>query len=289
MVVLLSMNIPLHWHTEPLLLISLLFAGWAYAVGAGPLRARIAPPGTPFPVGKAVMFYAGLVINYLAVGSPLDQFGEDYLFSVHMVQHLLIVYVTPPLLLLGVPWWMADAVLSRRWVKRLVTPFVHPAVCCLAFLLVFSMWHLPELYEAALRNRPIHILEHAMIFFTALQMWWLFISPSRVLPPCSYPARLLCAFFLTVGHMPILGLLSFSENPLYRTYELAPRIIDGFDAMQDQILGGAIMEGVAVLVSVGLVGWSLWGWMRDDERRAVKIERAAKIAATPSRPVTPQE
>jgi putative membrane protein len=276
------MNVPLHWHNEPLLLFSLLFLGWIYAVGTWPLRARLAPPGTPFPTGRAVAFYAGLVLNYLAVGSPLDQFGEDYLFSAHMVQHMLIVYVTPPLMLWGTPWWLADAVLARPWAKKIAAPLLHPAVCCMGFLVIFSLWHLPQLYEAALRSRPIHILEHATMFFTATQMWWMFLSPSRIFPACSYPVRILCAFLLTAGHMPLLGLLSFSTDPLYRTYELAPRIIPGFDAMQDQVLGGAIMESMAVLVSIGLLGTSLWGWMREDERRG-----AARAAAATGRPGVP--
>ena len=70
--------------------------------------------------------------------------------------------------------------------------------------------------------------------------------------------------------MPILGLLTFSDDPLYRTYELAPRIIPSLDAKQDQVLGGAIMEITAALVSVGLLGWSIGGWMRDDERRQTR-------------------
>jgi putative membrane protein len=265
-----GMVVPLHWHNEPLLLLCLLGAGWVYALGIGPFRSKIAPPGTPYPVGRAVAFYAGLIINYLAVGSPLDQFGEDYLFSVHMVQHLIIVYVTPPLMLWGLPWWLVDAALARPWVKRLARPFLHPAVCCMSFVLVFALWHLPELYESALRSRPIHILEHATIFFTALQMWWVFMGPSKVFPPCNYPVRILCAFVLTAAHMPILGLLTFSDDPLYRTYELAPRIIPSLDAKQDQVLGGAIMEMTAALVSVGLLGWSIGGWMRDDERRQTR-------------------
>jgi putative membrane protein len=276
------MAVPLHWHNEPFLLFCLLFAGWAYAVGAGPLRARLAPPGTPYPVGKAICFYSGLAIVYLAVGSPIDQFGEDFLFSVHMFQHLMLVYFAPPLLLLGTPWWLADAVLGRPWVRKLVTPLVHPAVCCFAFIVIFGLWHLPELYEAALRDRRIHILEHAMMFFPALGMWWLYVSPSRILPPCRHTLQILCAFVLTIGHMPILGLLVFSE-PLYRTYVLAPRLIPGFDVMQDQVLGAVEMEIVAVLVSTGLLIWSLWGWMRDEERDdlAARRSRAAKTDPAP--------
>jgi len=256
------MVVPLHWHNEPLLLLSLLLAGWAYAVGVGPLRARLAPPGTPYPRAKAAAFFAGIVLNYLAVGSPLDQFGEDYLFSVHMVQHLIIVYVTPPLLLWGLPWWLTDAVLARPWPKAVARCVLHPAACCVAFVVTFALWHLPELYEAALRSRPIHIIEHITIFFTALQMWWMFLGPSHVIPPCSYPVRMVCAFMLMAAHMPILGLLAFSDDPLYRTYELAPRLIPNFDAMDDQRTGAAIMEMNAALVSVGL----------DEGRRAPAVE-----------------
>jgi len=264
------MSVPLHWHNEPLLLLSLLLAAWGYAIGVGPLRPRFAPPGTPYPKGKAAAFFSGLILNYLAVGSPLDQFGEDYLFSVHMVQHLIIVYITPPLLLWGLPWWLADAVLARPGVKIIARRLLHPAVCCMAFVLTFALWHLPQLYEAALRNRSIHILEHVTIFFTAMQMWWMFIGPSRVIPACNYPVRMVCAFMLMIAHMPILGLLALSDDPLYRTYELAPRLFANFDAMDDQRVGASIMEMTAAAVSVGLVGWSLWGWMKEDDRRQAK-------------------
>ncbi len=271
------MVVPLHWHNEPLLLVLLLGAGWGYAVATGPLRARLAPPGTPYPAGRALCFYLGLAFNYLAVGSPLDQFGEDYLFCLHMVQHLIIIYLTPPLLLLGLPWWLTDRLLQRPGAARIARAVLHPAACCTAFVVIFGLWHLPELYEAALRNRGIHILEHATVFFTATQMWWMFLGPSRIIPPCRYPIRILASFMLMAAHMPILGLLALSENALYPTYDLAPRIIPNFSAMDDQVLGGTMMEMVAAAVSVGLLGWSIWGWMRDDERRnAARPLRKAK-------------
>jgi len=145
------------------------------------------------------------------------------------------------------------------------------------------MWHLPELYEYALRSRPIHILEHAMIFFTALQMWWLFLGPSKILPPASYPTRIVAAFLLMAAHMPILGLLAFSDDPLYITYRLAPRIVSNFSAMDDQRMGAAIMEMSAAIVSVALLGWGIWGWMRDDERKQTKVTalRNPPIGLTP--------
>jgi putative membrane protein len=104
----------------------------------------------------------------------------------------------------------------------------------------------------------------------------MFLGPSRLIPPCRYPIRILGAFMLMAAHMPILGLLALSENPLYPTYEYAPRIIPNFSAMDDQVLGGSMMEMVAALVSVGLLGWSIWGWMKDDDRRNAERVRRDK-------------
>ncbi len=97
----------LHWHTEPLLLITLLLVGWLYALGVGPLRERIAP-GTLFPRRQAILFYLGLIIVYLAVGSPLDQIGEQFLFCAHLPQHMLLIYFSPVLFIFGTPAWLID-------------------------------------------------------------------------------------------------------------------------------------------------------------------------------------
>src|SRR5580692_8977029 len=96
-----------HWHNEPFLTGGLILAGWLYAILAGPLRQALSP-GAPYPRGKAALFYSGLVLFYLAVGSPLDQVSERFLLSAHMVQHLLIMYPVAFLLLCGVPAWMMD-------------------------------------------------------------------------------------------------------------------------------------------------------------------------------------
>ena len=83
----------LHWHTEPLLLITLLGIGWLYALAVGPLRGFIAKQ-EDFPLLSCTLFYMGLTVTYLAVGSPLDQLGEQFLFSAHMVQHMLLIYAS---------------------------------------------------------------------------------------------------------------------------------------------------------------------------------------------------
>eukprot|EP01041_Mallomonas_annulata_P033543 gene33543-biopygen25809 len=92
-----------HWHNEPYLVGGLVLLGWLWAVLAGPLRARFAPTGEPFPRAQAWSFYTALVVFYLAVGSPLDQIGERFLFSAHMLQHQLLIYPAAIFFLLGLP------------------------------------------------------------------------------------------------------------------------------------------------------------------------------------------
>jgi len=125
----------LHWHTEPLLLITILGFGWLYALGVGPLRHRIAP-GESFPLGRCITFYAGLGLVYLTVGSPLDQIGEQFLFSAHMVQHMLLIYFAPVLFFFGVPPWLIDWLLAPPRVRRAMSVLTHPACGGLAFTFV---------------------------------------------------------------------------------------------------------------------------------------------------------
>src|SRR5690349_3014215 len=101
-----------HWHNEPWLIGGLVLIGWLWAILAGPWRQRLAP-GAPFPRGHAIRFYLALLVFYLAVGSPLDQIGERFLFSAHMLQHQLLIYPAAILFLLGLPTWMVDFALRR--------------------------------------------------------------------------------------------------------------------------------------------------------------------------------
>ena len=135
-----------------------------------PLRGRLAP-GTTFPARQAAYFYAALEIFYLAEGSPLHDLAEVYLFSAHMVQHLLLSYVVALLLLLGTPAWLLRPLLLNRTVKPLAQWLTHPIAAGFIFSLFFSVWHFPAVYEAALRSNLVHHGEHLLFIGTALLMW----------------------------------------------------------------------------------------------------------------------
>ena len=260
------MPIPLHWHTEPLLLISLIGAGWLYALATGPLRARFAPKGTHYPGARAVAFYTGLVSVYLTVGSPLDQLGEDFLFSAHMVQHMLLIYVAPPLVVTGMPPWLIDRALRPEPVCKAMRWLTRPVTAGVLFSLSYSIWHIPTLYEAALQDRTIHVLEHGFMFFPAILMWWPILSPSLRVPASSRGVCILYVFLLMVAQLPIFGFLTLSQNVWYPTYDFAPRLIPNFSALDDQVLGGIIMKVTNMLVSLIVAGVCFMQWYAMTEK-----------------------
>lgn len=254
----------LHWHTEPLLLISLLSIGWLYALGVGPLRPRIAFGQRTFPLGQSILFYLGLIITYLAVGSPLDQIGEQFLFSAHMLQHMLLIYVTPTLFIFGTPSWLIDYLLQPKAVQKTMRVLTHPACGGLLFTFVYTVWHVPALYEMALHDKRIHILEHWTMFGLGLLMLWPYLTLSKSVPRRSYGIRMLSIFLLMVGQLPVFAFLTFAGEAIYPTYAWAPRIID-LDALNDQILGGIIMKVVNMGFSLTILGISFYLWARSEE------------------------
>lgn len=255
-----------HWHNEPFLIGGLIFLGWLYAIGTGPLRAHLAPVGTPYPRGHAVLFYAALFIFYLAVGSPLDQMGERFLLSAHMLQHQLIVYPAAILFLRGLPDWLVGPVTARAPLRRLLGVFTHPIVCGIIYVVVMSCWHFPWAYDWALQNRAVHIAEHFSFFGAALFLWWPVSSPSREFPPASYAWQMLYFLGVTIGMTPVFAYITFSSDVLYPTYEFAPRLFDRLSPHEDQVLGGVMMKLVGMSVMMGAFVVAFYRWYQQTER-----------------------
>ena len=273
--------IPLHWHTEPTLLVSLLFFGWIYALFTGPLRNKIAAD-TVWPKRRVLLFLTGLLATYLTVGSPLDQLGEDFLFSAHMVQHILLIYLLPCLFYFGFPYWLLDALLNSDRNIKVIKILVNPVFAGFAFTITFTLWHLPALYVAALKSKAIHIFEHCTLFGTAILMWWSIISPSKAIPPHSYPVRMLYIFLLMVGQLPVFGYLTFSGEVLYSTYAFAPRLaFFNLTPLEDQIYGGVIMKITNMVVSLTVFGTSFYLWAKSSRDQIATKERKDPSAAKP--------
>jgi len=253
-----------HWHNEPLLVGTLVLAAWVYALVVGPWRFRLAP-GQAFPRAEAWRFYIGIVVFYLAVGSPLDQIGERYLFSAHMVQHMIIVYLAAPLVLTGLPVWWLDRVIDRPVLRPLVRWLSQPVVAAVVYALCLSLWHVPAAYDAALREKLIHVVQHLMFFGVAVVLWWPLVSPSRVAPRRPPGVQILYVIGMGGLQFPLVAFLNFSREALYPTYEFAPRLLD-LTPREDQVLGGTIMGIGGMFITLGLISWSFYCWHRQSER-----------------------
>ena len=258
-----------HWHNEPYLVGGLVFLGWLWAVLAGPWRARLAP-GDPFPRAQAWKFYTSLIIFYLAVGSPLDQIGERFLFSAHMFQHQLLVYPAAIFFLLGLTPWMVDPLLGRPSLRRVLRILTHPLSCAVIYTLVISLWHAPYAYDLALQNKLIHVAEHVMFFAAALFYWWPMLSPSRAMPALGYGGQMLYFFSVLILMTPVFAYITFSEDTLYPTYEYAPRLFAGFSAADDQLLAGVGMKIVGMAVAGSAFAVAFFRWYQAGERAEKK-------------------
>ena len=287
-----------HWHNEPFLVGGLIFLGWLYAILTGPLRAKLTAgrfqqaaslsglPASPEPVERApssrlqaplpyprhhaVKFYAALVIFYLAVGSPLDQVGERYLLSAHMLQHQLIIYPAAVLFLLGLPDWLVRPVTGQPALQGLLRLLTHPLVCGTIYTVVYSGWHLPFLYDWALQNRVVHIAEHFMMFGAALIYWWPLLSPSKEFPRASEAVQMLYLVAVIIGMTPIFAYIMFSSDVLYPTYEYAPRIVlfgTSMSAASDQLLAGAMMKLIGMSVAMTAFLVTFYRWYQADAKK----------------------
>lgn len=255
-----------HWHNEPFLVGGLIFLGWLYTVFTGPLRGRFSG-ASEFPRAHALRFYAALLIFYLAVGSPLDQVGERFLLSAHMVQHQLLIYASAVLFLLGIPSWLIAPITDgdrQAWLFRFL---FNPIVCAIVYSTILSGWHAPALYDWALRDKNVHVIEHLMFFGAALFYWWPILSPSRRYAPAGYGTQMIYLIAVTIAMTPVFAFIAFSDNVLYPTYEYAPRLVAQLSPTEDQLFGAVIMKGGSLTVTFIALVAAFYRWYQSTERR----------------------
>ena len=258
------------WHGHPSVVIGLVVLTGAYLAGVGPLRRRygLAPR---VPKGQVTTFLVAVLVLYIAVLSPLHELGDEYLFSAHMVQHLLLTLVVPPLLLLSTPGWLLRPALAFPRVMGVARVVTLPVVAFFLFNTVFAVWHVPALYELALRERGIHILEHLMFLTAGVVMWWPILSPLLELPRASYLVQMVYLFLQPTVPAIIGAMIAFSDGVIYRWYAEAPRVW-GISAHTDQQVGGLIMwvpGGLAFLLTLTVV-FLVWASQEESEAQRQK-------------------
>jgi len=257
---------PLAWSFEPWVVICLAASAALYAVGVVRLW-RHAGAGRGVRVARVVAFVAGWLLLVAALVSPLDALGS-YLFSAHMVQHELLMVAAAPLLVLGHPlaaWAWAFPPATRRalgqffhrpgW-RRPWLALTGPLAGWLLHAVALWAWHVPSLFDAALRSEGVHALQHTAFLGTALVFWWTVLGAGTR----REQGIALVSLFTTMVHTGALGaLLTLAPVAFYEPYATtAPAF--GYTPLEDQQLGGLVMWVPAgfVYVLVGLVLAARW-------------------------------
>jgi cytochrome c oxidase assembly factor CtaG len=255
----------MEWNWQPSIVIGLALLVVAYLGAAGVFRDRF-PESRPVPRAQLASFLAGAFTLLFALVSPLDEISDHYLFSAHMVQHLLLTLVAPPLLLMGTPGWILRPLLRYRAVYRACRILTMPILAFALFNLNFLIWHVPFLYEATLENENIHIVEHLLFISTAILNWWPILSSLAEWPRLPYPAQILYLFLDAVPSTVLGAILVFAPEVLYPTYKAAPPIF-GISALDDQVMSGLIMAmpgGMVYLIALSII---FFVWLGREDRR----------------------
>ncbi len=205
-----------------------------------------------------IYFSLGLITLWVALETPIDTISDHYLDSVHMVQHVLLGFVAPPLMLLGLSPDMAG-VLSRIPFVRAITEPIAAQVIAAAVMIA---WHLPALYDATLHSESLHVVEHLMFIAAGLVLYWpiLEATSAQARWGLSPPFMLLYMLVATLPQDGIALVLLFSREPFYEFYVHAPRLVASLTPVIDQTLAGAALMvlGKATFTIAGLAVFFRW-------------------------------
>ena len=251
------------WHIHPSIALGVLLLAGAYLAGAGPLRQRYGWAERP-DLRRGLTFGLGLLLLFLALQSPLHDLGDEYLFSAHMTQHMLLILVVAPLFLLGTPGWLLRPMLRHRPVIAAARYLTRPVTAIVLFNLTLLLWHLPGPYESALEFRGVHVVEHLLFLGTSLLMWWPVLSPVGELPRLFPPAQMLYLFVQSLLPAVLGAFITFTTDQLYPFYAEAPRVYN-ISPLTDQQLGGLIMKIPGTLVFWGAITVIFFSWANREQ------------------------
>jgi cytochrome c oxidase assembly factor CtaG len=253
-----------HIHADVVLLCATLLAAYFYTINV--LRPRLSDAGRVRNT-QVVLYCLGVLAIYVATGTPIHDLSEQYLLSMHMVQHLMLTLVAPPLLIAGMPGWLWQAMLSGRWVLPVARVLLHPLVAFGVFNFLIVITHLPFVMDYALREHWFHFVVHAGLVGSAMMMWWPVVGGIPELPRLTYPYQMAYLFVQSILPAVIASFITFSETAVYDFYEQAPRIWH-ISAVEDQQLAGGIMKMSGTLILWSFIGVAFFRWYAKEEAEA---------------------
>lgn len=250
---------------------------------------------TRFPnaekVSKRQQFYftSGIVLLYLVKGGPVDLLGH-IIFSAHMAEMAIMFIAVPPLLLLGLPTWLLAHIVSYRLVQLILKSFAKPLIALLVFNGLFSIYHLPVVFDTVKQSQLLHPLTLAVLFFTSVMMWWPVLNPLPYNQTLSEIKKIGYIFANGMLLTPACALIIFASKPLFMTYTdpqawmqamqlcvpadtlsslhlTGPDFLHWMPVLEDQQAGGIFMKIIQEIVYGTMIGYVFFKWAREEREK----------------------
>jgi cytochrome c oxidase assembly factor CtaG len=244
---------------------------------------------------QAAVFYTGLLSIVIAVASPIDAYADELLW-VHMLQHIILLTVAPPLILLGRPWptmWRAlplhsRTVLARGVAKSHLAAPLRALAAPLAAWMLFNgaivIWHIPAAYDLTERNGAVHAAEHAMFFFFGLLFWARVIDTGPLRPHLAWPARIAYIVGAMIVGWVLAIIFVVAPEPIYQHYADLPSRPGGISALTDQQLAGGMMwVGGSIAYTIALL-IGLYQWVAPEPPLRAPVRNAVGFPGPPDGP-----
>ena len=225
-------------HVEVWVLVIAVVASYIYAIRViGP---RIVPHDKVVTRKQVWAFSVGAVLLWMASDWPVHDISEEYLYSMHMFQHMLYSYFMPPLMLIATPLWLYDLIFSGARARKVVNFMTKPVVAGLLFNCVIMVTHIPQMVNRSVSNGPLHYSLHVLVVTSALLMWSPICGPDRS-RHLGYGGKMIYLFLMSVVPTVPAAWLTFADGAVYKHYDIAVRVW-GLSVTTDQQLAGAIMK-----------------------------------------------
>lgn len=266
------------WHPHPDVYLMVFVLGFAYWYANARIRQHAAPK-SPGPTRRQWwQWYLGLALIWVASGWPLHDIGEQSLFTFHMIEHMILGLVVPPLLLMGLPRWLADATLGHPRVAPWLRPLSRAVPAFVIFNAIFVLIHWPDAVGTMLTNEAAHFAIHALLFVGAFLMWMPVLSPTVAIPKLGRPMQMLYLFLQSLLPTIPASFLTFSSVPIYPVYGDAA-LAWGISPVADQTIAGIVMKlggGLILWLTIAFI-WFRW---TSEERDWEKLDRSMHPASS---------
>ena len=267
----------LQWHFDPGVLLFLAALTAAYFAGIGPLRRRY-KLGEPATRNQVLLFLGFIILLFITLVSPLDVIGNDYLFSAHITQVVILTTLAPPLLLLSLPDWLLNPLFRRGPLRQMTQGLGFLFLATFLFNANFAIWLIPALYNPAVQQMPLHDLQSLLFLFTGVLNWWPLITPTRDGPRVPHAIQLLYLFLDGIPLGFVCVILFFINQPSYAVYTNTPHLW-GISALADFQLGAIILYAPGLLLDIVVLSIIFFKWLAHQEEVTRRREEAEDAAA----------